>query len=227
MGIIGKTVEKFKSARLKHKEKADRKKELIGQRNILRMEEDSKKHILSNKEKQNELLKYILGISIVMILISLLGCIKAFNSSGDTVTYIKELVNTYINSDKQLLSDIVNTGSGIYQAFMILKSLIVHVAVILTNVVTLAILCISRLFLIGKNSKIRNTVSKVINIIAILVLFNLILILFEINIADIITDLEATPLLALYKILGKLVDAGLFILELIFMFKYTFLVVKK
>ena len=227
MGIMGKTVEKIKSARLKHKDKADRKKELIGQRNILRMEEDSKKHILSNKEKQNDLLKNILIIAVVMVLISLLGCIKAFNSSGNTVDYVKELVNTYINSDKQLLSDIVNTGGGIYQAFMVLKSVLIHLTVIFTNIITIVILCISRLFLIGKDSKIRNTVSKVINIIAIIVLFNLILILFEINIADIITDIETTPLLALYKLFGKLVDAGLFILELIIIFKYTFLVVKK
>lgn len=183
-------------------------------------------NILSAKEKQNELIKYILIISVIMALFSLNDCIKALTSSIDTVSKIRELIDTYIQSDEELINSIVNTGGTVYQAFSTVKMLIIHLSKALINLITLTILCISRMCLVGKVGEIKNTISKVINIIALVVLFNLVLLLSGINMVDIVAELEINAIRTIFKILGKIVDMGLFLVEIGLIIKYTFFVIK-
>lgn len=212
-----------------HKQQQLRRQELLGELNHIKTEEINNKHILTTKEKQNELIKRILIIATIMLVTSLVGCIKTFISSGEDIIKIKDIISSldiYIKSEPETLDKIVNTGGVIYQAFKVVKAIITHLMIIFINIITLLILTISRLFLIGKDRKIKYIISKVINITALIILINFVFLLFEINIADIATDLETMTLLTVYKLITKIIDAGLFIVEMWLIIKYTFLVVR-
>ena len=162
-----------------------------------------------------------------MILIALIDNTKSFLSSGKTVDFVSGVVNNQLNINNDIVDAIINTGGWLYRAFILVKSLISHWGVVVVNIITLALLLLARLFLVGKERQIKNAIAIIINIINVIVLFNLVLLLAEINLVDVATDLQANTLVTVYKLIQKAIDMMLFIVEMVVILKYSLFIVKK
>lgn len=212
-----------------HLAEKNKRTELLGQLKEIDIHNSEHIRCLTTKEKQNRLIKMILIISFIMILLALFDNLKTFISSGkdiEKVSSFVDIVSNKLNIDDTGIDKVINASGIIYRIIVFIKSLLAHWAVVAINFITLIILLISRLFLAGKERQIKTTLSIIINVIAVLVLFNLVLLLAELNLADIATNLKTHTIITLYNLIKKAIDMGLFIVEMILIIRYTLFVVR-
>jgi len=192
------------------------------------MVKNMREELITFKKKQFKLFKIYTFIVVIVTLIGLLNTAcdilsnsRTISEAASNLSFYDEIVANFTDTN------IYNTTVAGINIISIIATILEFVISLIHNILTFVIVSISTIVQIGKESKVKNTISKVLNIIAIAEIITYFLFVLNFDFGSMKELVSISTVILIYKLVSKFAKLIILVIETIIISVFTFCKIKE